>query len=314
MNLYKIVIKPVTSFCSPLQSDTFFGAFCWSYLHKYGEEALQEMICHSKTGRPDIIFSNAFPEGRLPMPAGIYNFRKSENGILSKQERYEQYIIHKKESRLATITLKEFNSIINGTETPYSDGSNSELTTVSWRNMVSREAGSVESIEGAGSLFEAEETFTKENYDIYICSSLERNVLDSTLDGMFKAGIGAQRSIGKGAFDIVGALEKFDGFEIPPKPNGFVALSNFIPQRGDPTEGYYRTLIKYPKLSYVSAEEDSPFKKPFIFLKAGSVFCTHPVKEFYGSCIERVALKGGIVSDEIVIGAYTVAIPCYLSY
>lgn len=77
MSLYKIKIKPVSSFCSPLQSDTFFGAFCWSYLYQYGEHVLKELIYHYKNGIPDIIFSNAFPSGTLPMPVGISEFKKS---------------------------------------------------------------------------------------------------------------------------------------------------------------------------------------------------------------------------------------------
>lgn len=310
MSLYKIAIKPVTSFCSPLQSDTFFGAFCWSYLYRYGEKALNELLHYYKTGNPDIIFSNAFPRGRLPMPIGAGGFKEKKEILSTKQERYKKYIINKKKEHLITITLDEFNQVINGVEPSFSGSIKTEEKTVSWRNMVSREAYTVESIEGEGSLFEVEETYSRGGYDIYIYSTLERNVLECTLKEMFQAGIGAQRSVGKGAFKITGELKIADDFRIPEKPNGFVALSNFVPLKQEPTEGYYRTLLKYPKVSYISDEVDSPFKKPLLFMEAGSVFYDQPVKLFYGSCIERVALKGGNISDEIVIGAYTVAIPC----
>lgn len=310
MDLYKIVVKPVTSFCSPLQSDTFFGAFCWSYLFRYGEMALREMLDHCKNGSPDIIFSNAFPSGRLPMPIGAGHFRDKKDELKTKQERYERYINHKKKDHLTTITLDEFNQVINGIEPSYSDSINMELKTVSWRNMVSREAYTVESMDEKGSLFEVEETYTLASYDIYIYSTLERNVLDCTLKQMFQAGIGAQRSVGKGIFEISEGLKEFDGFKIPENPNGFVALSNFVPKKEDPTNGYYRTFLKYPKVSYISDEDDPPFKKPLIFLEAGSTFYVQPVRPFFGSCVERIALKGGNVSDEIVIGAYTLAIPC----
>lgn len=310
MSLYKIAIKPVTSFCSPLQSDTFFGAFCWSYLYRYGEKALNELLHHYKTGSPDIIFSNAFPRGRLPMPIGAGGFKEKKEILSTKQERYKKYIINKKKEHLKTITLDEFNQVINGVEPSFSGSIITEEKTVSWRNMVSREAYTVESIGGEGSLFEVEETYSRGGYDIYIYSTLERNVLECTLKEMFQTGIGAQRSVGKGAFKITEELKIADDFVIPEKPNGFVALSNFVPQKQEPTEGYYRMLLKYPKVSYISDEVDSPFKKPLLFMEAGSVFYDQPVKPFYGSCIERVALKGGNISDEIVIGAYTVAIPC----
>lgn len=312
MDLYKIVIRPVTSFCSPLQSDTLFGAFCWSYLYRYGNEALHEMLCHARAGNPDIIFSNAFPSGRLPMPIGAGSLREKQDMLTTKQERCQGYINKKKRDLLSTITLDEFNAVLNGREPSYSYSDSTELRATSWRNMVSRESYTVESREGEGSLFEVEETYSMGDYDVYMYSALDRKVLSCTLTEMFRAGIGAQRSVGKGAFEVVGGLEIFEGFRVPGKANGFVALSNFVPKKEDPTEGYYRTLVKYPKVSYISSEEDSPFKKPLIFLEAGSVFYDQPVKPFYGSCVERVALKGGIVSDEIVIGAHTIAIPCYL--
>lgn len=314
MNLYKMVIKPVNSFCSPLQSDTFFGAFCWSYLYRYGEQALHEFIDRYRKGMPDIIFSNAFPSGRLPMPLGVSAASGNEEVLLTKQQRYESYIHQKKKNSFSTITLNEFNKAINGMEPDFSDDHGTyESKAVSWRNMVGRDSDTVESVEGQGSLFETEEIYSSGNYDIYIYSKFTIDVLEGILREMFRAGIGAQRSVGKGAFEIVGKMTKFEGFKIPEQVNAFVALSNFVPRKGDPTEGFYKTFVKYPKVSYISSEEDSPFKKPLIFLLAGSTFYTHSVKEFYGSCVEKVALKKGYISDEIVIGAYTIAIPCFIN-
>lgn len=312
MSLYKIKIKPVSSFCSPLQSDTFFGAFCWSYLYQYGEQALKELIYHYKNGIPDIIFSNAFPSGTVPMPAGVNELKKKHENLCTKQERYQKYIENKNQENLPYITLDDFNKIINGT-LQYSDTvEDTETRTISWRNMVNRETDTVENINGESSLFETEEIFSSEGFDVYIYSTLGNEVLESTLKEMFMSGIGAQRSVGKGAFEVIGSLELFDGFKIPEKPNAFVALSNFVPGKNDPVEGYYKAFVKYPKASNISSDTDSPFKKPLIFLRAGSLFYAQPVKKFYGACVERAALKAGKVSDEVVIGAYTVAIPCYV--
>lgn len=312
MDLYKITIKPRTSFCSPLQSDTFFGAFCWSYLYRYGEDALQELIEHYKKGYPDIVFSNAFPSGHLPIPLGMNWMKGRQDRPSSKQERYQAYIENKKKEHLLNISLDDFNRIINGTAEISFDDKDNELKVTLWRNMVNRASDTVGDIEGEGSLFETEETYSIQAYDVYIYSKFKKNVLDCTLREMFRSGIGAQRSVGKGTFDVLGGVEIFDGFHIPEKPNAFVALSNFIPRKGDPTNGCYKAFVKYPKVSYISSDDDSPFKRPLIFLEAGSVFFDQPVRAFYGSCMEKVALKGGSVSDQIVIGAYTVAVPCYV--
>ena len=265
----------------------------------------------------NIIFSNAFPSGRLPVPVGLNESVKEWASLATKQERYKRYIADKNRKQASFISLEGFNDIINGqAETALKgnsmDSGTKEEPQSEWRNMVSRETDTVENINGESNLFEAEEIFSTGEFDIYIYSILEKEVLENTLREMFISGIGAQRSIGKGAFKVLGDLELFEGFKIPEKPNAFVALSNFVPEKNDPVEGYYKTFVKYPKVSYISSEMDSPFKKPLIFLKAGSVFFAQPVKEFYGSCIENVALKAGKVSDEVVIGAYTVAVPCYV--
>ena len=315
MNLYKITIKPISSYCSPLQSDTLFGAFCWSYLYGYGESALQKLINNYKNGAPDIIFSNAFPSGRLPMPVGL-NEPVRENALLeTKQERYKKYIADKSRKQASTISLDGFNDIING-KNRASELDNGcglepkEELQSEWRNMVSRETDTVENIDGASSLFEVEQFFAESSFDIYLYSAFAPVILKDILTKMFSYGIGAQRSVGKGGFRLEGEVEPFQGFRHPLVPNGFVALSNFVPQRGDPTEGSYKAFVKYPKVSYTEKPEDSPYKKPIIFLQAGSVFRAQPVKEFYGSCVEHVALKDGAVSDEIIIGAYTIAVPC----
>ena len=318
MNLYKITVKPISSFCSHLQSDTFFGAFCWSYLYKYGESALHNLICNYKGGRPDIIFSNAFPSGRLPMPIGIHTSMREKEVLPTKQERYRRYIANKSRQQSSTVPLSEFNRIIHGDIEVLLDKEDSAPEqkiepSMEWRNMVSRETNTVENVDGAGNLFELEQFFTEGTFDLFMYSSFDKTILESVLLEMFRNGIGAKRSVGKGAFEIVGKVELFDGFQLPSNANAFVALSNFIPQKQDPTDGYYKAFVKYPSLSYTDHPEDSPFKKPLIFFKSGSVFRDQPVKKFYGSCIENIALKKGHVSRDIIIGAYTIAVPCLLT-
>jgi len=308
MNIYKITIKPLSAYCSPLQSDTFFGAFCWSYLFGYGEAALQRLLCRYKEGSPDIIFSNAFPSGRLPMPVGMNECTEDQAG---------QALKYKKQKQFSTIPLDDFNKLINGIEeVSFNDLAEEPETKLNlrWRNKVSRDTDKTEDIEGEDVLFQTEQYFAEGTFDIFIRSSFSAEVLEQILPEMFRYGIGAQRSVGKGSFRMEGGAKLFDGFRPPQNPDGFVALSNFVPQRNDPTDGSYKALVKYPKVSFTENEEDSPLKKPIIFLRAGSVFRDHPVKEFYGSCVDKIALKGGRISGEIVVGAYTIAVPCRLTY
>lgn len=133
--------------------------------------------------------------------------------------------------------------VINGVEPAFSgEHGTHELKTMSWRNMVGRDSDTVESVEGRGNLFESEETYSSESYDIYIYSKLTIDVMESSLREMFRTGIGAQRSVGKGAFEIVEKIVKFEDFKIPKQANAFVALSNFVPRKDDPTQGSIKHL------------------------------------------------------------------------
>lgn len=113
MKLYKAVINPTSSFTSALQSDTFFGAFCWSYLYLYGEDALVQLINNYKKGSPDIIFSNAFSVNRLPMPFGISDSLASTHDN-TNVDPYKKYIEDKKLKDTSEISLDDFNLLING--------------------------------------------------------------------------------------------------------------------------------------------------------------------------------------------------------
>lgn len=175
--------------------------------------------------------------------------------------------------------------------------------------MVNRESGMVENTDGSGNLFETNEYYSSEPFDLYISSNFSPDILEKTLKLMLSLGIGAQRSVGKGAFELL-EFKNFNDFIFPKKPNAFVALSNFIPKKCDPIRGYYKTFTKYPKLSRVTGNNDSPFKKPVLFLRSGSIFFDDNINEYYGRCLEHIALINGKVSDDIIIGAYTIAIPC----
>ncbi len=312
MKLYKITVRPVSSYCSPLQSDTFFGAFCWSYLYRYGQDALLELVDHYQQGQPEVILSNAFPAGMLPVPIGADIFGSKGKEAGKKTERYHAYMNQK--DKPSFIPLEDFNQVINGNAITFSGCramKEAESTSTSqWRNLVRRESGTVERIGDESGLFEVWQHFTKGFFDIYILSTLDQEVLDLTLRDMFFYGIGAQRSVGKGQFEIVAGTEEFHGFLIPENANAFLALSNFVPSAKDPVEGYYQAFVKYPKVSQTDSEGDSPFKKPVVFLEAGSVFADRQPREYYGSCLTNIALKGGKVSDSIITGAYTIAIPC----
>lgn len=309
MKKYKVVVRPIMSFLSKLQSDTFFGAFCWSYKYLYGEAELERLLEKSMSQCPQIIFSNAFPSGYLPCPIGITDDARNSMDTSDKLKRRKTYQEDKKIKKCDMITLEAFKAIQCGNKSGFTEflGKESVEQHSMMHNQISRDVGIVTKDENGGSLFSEMEYFAKEDtlYDIYIFTYIEDNILKNVLEHMFVLGIGANKSTGKGGFDIVSIEPCEELFENNrADANAYMALSNFIPSKNDPTEGDYQTIIKYGKLDREYAGSESPFKKPLMYIKAGSVFKTDDVKLYYGRCINGIA-----VNEKIVVNGCTIAVP-----
>ncbi len=308
MQLYRAEICPISSFSSQLQSDTFFGAFCWSYKYIYGEKDLENLLLEMKRGTPPVIFSNAFPTGMLPMPLEIHDQTTDYKNIENKGELKKAFQKRKKLKSAGYVAKEWFYEICQGNDSGFTAGLGSddiyEQTVV--HNMVSRGSGTVENIDGSGNLYEEDELFVKEGstYDVYILSSLETEVLRKTFEMVCFLGIGKNKSTGKGTFRLLNWQEE----QIKNvNANGYVALSNFVPAREDPVDGHYKFLIKYGRLDREYASDDIPFKKPVLFFQAGAVFRDDLVRPYYGRCIEHISIR-----DEVVTNAYTIAYPIHL--
>lgn len=310
MVLYRAVIKPVMSFASPLQGDTLFGAFCWSYRYCYGNEKLEELLGEMKAGKQQLIFSNAFPSGTLPLPLGIRDLKADFELIQGKEERKRAYQEHKKLKSARFVRREWFRRIQAGEYEGFTcglvDEGIKELATV--HNMVSRQEGIVKNIDGSGSLYEEDEFFTGTDsfYDIYILSSLAEDILRPVVSLMFLLGIGKNKSTGKGAFEVEEWQEEKELLTCE-KSNGFMALSNFIPAQNDPIHGRYKTLVKYGKLDREYAMSEIPFKKPLIFIQAGAVFQDEQVKLHYGCCKTDISAISGVITN-----AQTIAVPMWI--
>jgi len=309
MKLYRTVISARSSALSPLQSDTLFGAFCWNYRDIYGERPLLELIGRFREGKPPLIFSNAFPHGALPLPFGI----RDTGADVEKAGAGEKLAAYKSAKKLKNaryIPLRTFNRILSGDcagiAAEAADGG--ETTVQNLKNSVNRETGTVGSDEGGG-LYAKEETFYAPDMptDVYIKTDLDETALKKTLEIMFALGIGADKSTGKGAFDVL-KFEEFGAFTRPEEPNGFIALSNFIPKAQDPTKGYYRILAKYGKHDREYANGPTPFKKPLLFVRCGSVFYDESPREWYGRGVFDISA----VSPDIMVNGCCIPVAARL--
>lgn len=310
MPLFRAVIRPLGPLASPLQSDTLFGAFCWSWLHMYGEEDLkEEIIDYSLYDLPPVVFSNAFPHDALPLPVGCYDMASRFQDLTGKDERLRAYRQNKKLKGARYVSREAFLRVKTGDWRDFTADlvpePGREETTI--HNMVSRESGTVENIDGAGNLFGSDRRFfdQEQKFDMYVLSELPLERTRETLELMLSLGIGADKSSGCGGFELLTLEEERELQKLPEGANAFVALSNFLPAASDPEEGWYRTFAKYPKLDREMAGGDAPFKRPMLMLKAGSMFLTEKPKPWYGRCVTRVAA----VPEPVTANGCTIAVP-----
>lgn len=310
MTLYQAVIAPEGPCASPLQSDTLFGAFCWSWLRCHGRESLEgELIAPSLSGEPPIIFSNVFPHGTLPLPMGCYDTANRFESLAGKAERRAAYQQGKKLKGARFVERAAFDRIRAGNWSGFTgqlrEENGREETTL--HNMVSRDSGTVENLNGAGNLFGSVRRFfdPSQRFDFYVLTGLDRQRLSPVLELMLSLGIGADKSSGCGLFRLE-SLEEERELPVPPEgANGFAALSNFLPAQLDPTEGSWQFLPKYPKLDREFAAGEMPFKKPLLFLKAGAMFRMDAPAPWYGRCLTGIAA----VDAPVTVNGCTIAVP-----
>ena len=120
------------------------------------------------------------------------------------------------------------------------------------------------------------------------------------LQDVAAGGFGRKASTGSGQFDIDPAGLVAADAELPdaPQANAFMTLSAYAPAAADPTDGYWRYLVKRGKLGERFATEPAPkavapnvWKFPLIMFQPGSVFRLppgQPLAVAYGRMVHDV--------------------------
>lgn len=301
MKTYRLKLKPTSSFITPWQADTIFGSLCWIMTWREGEDALLNFLEEYKNGNPSFILSDAMPADLLPVPAHL-------SLTVGPTEDF------KKINRLQWLKPEEFDSIRKG------QFNNLPSTDLKPFRPISTLHSTINRISGTtgddGSLFELDEfTFdseaaTADYMTVYLkIREGEEDKVVSLFNDLSITGYGAKRSSGKGNFEIAGGLDELNIFNEFDGSNGFTSLSNFVPAKNDPTEGYYQTMVKYGKLGGEYTFTDNPFKRPLMMLTAGSTFYIEGgMKPFYGRMVEKISPS----KTDVVQYAYAFAVPVLL--
>lgn len=266
---------------------------CWALAHREGEDKLKWFLEPFKQGNPPFLLSDGFPRDLLPKPLSADINVEAE--------------VRKSIKRIDFVLPGDFNLIRNAQSSQPADRTSGLDTYLSSHNTISRLTNSTLA---EGGVYSLKQTFVPE-INIYlkaITDDWKEKVVDLLKD-LAKGGYGRKKSIGTGHF-LVQEVMPFS-FSSVDRANGFVTLSNFCPAENDPTEGLFKTFVKYGKLGEEFTFCGNPFKRPLVMIRAGSVFKTNgSPREFYGRMI-----KEGIAhaKHEVVQYEYAFTVPLIYS-
>jgi CRISPR-associated protein Csm4 len=318
MITYRATLKPQSAALSPWQADTLFGHLCWLIRYEAGEAALAEWLAAYHSGSPPLLFSDGFPEGWLPRP--LTPPRESTTSR-KKVDQVRAMAAAKEAKGVRWVTLADFDALRRGEAiTPQTRlWLKPDRTTL--KNQINRLTGGTTAFDEAagGNLYSVDElafvdtsavTPAGMNVSIYVRARDEAEAQRGRdlLTRLAQSGYGAKKSAGYGHFRLVNWEQASDFDTAPGEANGFISLSNWVPARSDPTEGFYSTLVKYGKLGEEWASSEKPFKFPLLMLTAGSSFYASPVREWYGRLVKGIAPA----NDRVVQYGYAFAVAAKL--
>jgi len=289
----KLLIKFETPFLTPLQSDTLFGEFCWTFSYCYGEERLNGIL---STKTPGIAFSDGIPDGYLPIPLfpmkniSLTNERATDKARKLyedlkefKKKRYvskELLLSSANEGELLTEELfKEFQRL-NEEERNKKFLSSYATATKTVHVSIDRLTGTSKE----GMLFQSTEFFTEKKIAVYVFYNpevIDREEISEVFRILGAIGFGAKKSWGKGKFKVV---ETTDYDLRDGNSDFFISLSTGLPTKEEVKSFYAEFFTKYPKHGREIARPEI-FKNPLILSKPGAVFYPEEKKELYGSLV-----------------------------
>ncbi len=303
MKFYEIIIKPESSFGTPLKGDTLFGHFCWQAV--YDQDLLDgglEVQLEKYEEKPCVVFSSAFPaietmDGNrryfLPRPEAIVLDRRLTPAKSRKARLLEGKALKEKKwmelNRLdvidpstlefltddevalrikASLRYDELNCPIKAEVTNF-------LTAFAQpHNSINRLTGTT----GSGSSFAPYETeslyylsgITLAVFTLFdeACTDIEK--ICAALRRIGRWGFGKDASTGKGKFSIHSHTEiplpRIDG------ANACFTLAPAVPRPGSFKRSFFTPFVRFGKHGDQLATGKAPFKRPVIMADEGAVF------------------------------------------
>jgi len=254
-----------------VHSDTFFSAFCHCYFLLYGEKELEELINKFKNGNPPFLFTSLFPfwNKKIYFPIPLNQ--------IPKEKELKKLNFIEKEGFERLLNGEKIENLLEYKFIPAIDKNDKE-DKEPWDIINNPRVGlSRISSHPGEAYFHFGEVFYKENAGLYFIVDFKDLSIESkfisTLRLMGDEGIGGDRTVGKGHFEILN--KEGDKIEIkqPKNSQNYILLSLYYPdinEISDLKEGYYEII---EKRGYIYSPYSKTLRKKSLkMFKEGSVF------------------------------------------
>lgn len=254
----------LSNISAPPTASTLWGHLAWWVRYTQGEEKLKEWLLAFQHDPPFLI-SSAFPTGYLPRP-------------LLPPIPVQDTLKRKKLKGLRYLSLATFARIIREGEAallqaPELSQDTSPRITVAAHTRVgiARSTGTAqEGILFTDRVYWLNDEGNRQTWTVYVQLRREADYLETALREVGHFGYGGKASVGLGRFEVVDTQE----MNLPEaeNPTHYVTLAPTLPEG----EGFFALETYWGRLGGHYAQAETPFKRPYLRAREGSVFSQIP--------------------------------------
>lgn len=276
MKTYRLTLRPLTAFGTPLAGDTLFGQLCWALRHRLGNAALTALLDGYTAGRPFAVLSDGLPAGHLPLPALPSRLWAASDLDRKALKRRRWLPLDALAAPLAGWQGLARSDADAAQALGGPPGATLHTERAQPHNTLSRQTGSTGT--GAFAPYSQPQLWYASGVHFHVYAVLDETRLPlaellAALTQIGHTGFGRDASTGLGKFDLVGE-PLADPFAARGPRQAWLTLGPCAPQGQGycPRRSYYQPLTRFGRHGDIAVHAASPFKRPVLLARAGGLF------------------------------------------
>lgn len=262
MKAYRLTLRPLTAFGTPLAGDTLFGHLCWAVLERFGRARLGSLLDGYTDGRPFAALSDAFPRDCLPRPTVPDAAIGSKLDPKQRKQMRKRIWLPAAESGLPLSDWLTKAQEANVTE-----------TAVLTQNTIHRLTGTTGELQFAPRQVERIAFVADARLDVYAVLDEHRLTVEELrqlMEDIGTMGYGRDASTGLGKFAIEDIVENRWCRETSAH---WLTLAPCAPDPSalDAERCYYQPVTRFGRHGNQGVRLGKPFKRPLLLLKTGAM-------------------------------------------